>query len=316
MKRFFTLTAVATLTMSTMVFATSPINPDYINEVGAETTVGEHVEAVNPIITIDRDTFEEIVPAKEMANSLGYDLKWDNETKTLKFINGEKIFTATMGSNIYTVNGYNFTMETPAEMKQDTAYVPASLSKVMEAFDINSDISEIILTTLANKESALLEEQLISNEEYKAAYLSTGGDEADYVAPQYEISTKFISQNSQYITFEVYRFTALASSFTDETYYTFDLNDGTIMSLENFLGEDYAETVKEEVVEQAKEREETDPETYNYFEEELENLVVDENTQFYLDDMANIVVVFPKYSIAAGVYGAQEFTIPVVKIMH
>lgn len=49
-----------------------------------------------------------------------------------------------------------------------------------------------------------------------------------------------------------------------------------------------------------------------YFPESSADAIVDSNTAFYINDKSEIVVVFDKYSIAAGYVGAPEFVVGTV----
>ncbi|MFV0503319.1 MAG: stalk domain-containing protein [Lachnospirales bacterium] len=196
----------------------------------------------------------------------------------------------------------------PSEPAEATT---APVEKIEDAI-MDVDAAEKICETVNLKMEELTKEQVKANEEYKTAYLETGGTIEEYKEPSYEVGYEILEQNEDYISVKVYRYQALASSFTEEIYYNFNSKTSEIIKLEDVLGSKYAEYVKESVLMMAANREEKDSEKYNYDETLLEDLVIDENTSFYLNKDGNVVVVFDKYEIAAGAYGAQEFIIPSV----
>ncbi len=128
-----TLATVATLSMSTLVFATSPQKP-------VETT---QTTAVAPSIIIDRTTLEELVPIRQVAKNNGFDVKWINETKTTVLTKDDKTYSATIGSTSYDINGRTHILETPAKLINGVTYVPVTFTKLVEndldgGFDFNN----------------------------------------------------------------------------------------------------------------------------------------------------------------------------------
>lgn len=340
MKKLVILSIVATMSMSTFAFANSPAKPD------------DTVEAVNPIykltedaevpmIAVDRDTLEEITLATEAGEANGYDVVWNGVEKSVTFANDVNTLKATAGSNVYVVNGDFVELETPMSIINDRSYVPASFvqlleiepatpvapiaeipdeltsSSAIETIDstvdplVSMEVANKIATVVDDKVAEYTQEQEQANAEYKEAYLATGGTEADYVEPEYKIDAEILSQDDKYISVKVYRYTSLASSYTDETYYTFDATTGDTVDLEYFLGSDYQALVKDSIIKTCEEADDIE-----YDQEALDNLVIDETTDFYLDEGNNLIVVLPKYSIAAGSEGVQEFPIKVAKIMN
>ncbi len=265
---------------------------------------------------LDINTVQTTIPSKTVAETFGYDLTWNGDTKQVTFTNDTKQVVATSGDNNYIVNGETISLTTPMTIIDGVSYIPFNLVEVLKpsGYEIqNKDAVLKIVTTVQDKEYALLEEQLKANEEYKEAFLATGGDINEYIEPFIEIGADVMSADENYISVMVYRYQSLASSYTEEFYYTFDAKTGELCSLEYFLGEDYQNYVKNSVVSQMAKIEDENPEDNYFFENAADTVVIDENTSFYLDEYQNIVVVFPKYSLSAGVNGKQEFIIPVIK---
>ncbi len=307
MKKLLLLTLTTTLGLSTLAFA---------NEINTEDNT-KTSQAVAPTIAIDFDTFEEIVPLRTTAEELGYEVIWNKDSQNITIVNDINTLIATPNSNIYTINGERITLETKTSIINGVTFVPISFINYMEnnnnittlPSDINEDVQSIITETIENKIDELTKEQLIANEEYREAFLATGGTKEDYKEPSFEIGYNILSLSDNYTSILVYRHQSLASSFTEEIYYTFDLSTGEIVTLEDLLGEGYEERVKEEVIETALIREENDEVIYSH--ELLDDIIIDETTSFYINEDGNIIVVFPKYSLTSGSYGTQEFLIGV-----
>ncbi len=324
MKKLITLSIIATMALSTVAFA----------------------DTVTPISTIETTNADsEYVPAREYAEGIGYDVTWNDKDRSITFTKGDNTFIATVDSNIYycDLNVYDpetVELSAPTVIYDDIAYIPKTFAKKL--FDVpvvepmpfvpitpevpviddiistmppqlETDVAKEIATVIEDKMLELEKEQLEANEEYKDAYLATGGSLEDYSEPAYEIGYKIQSCDENYTSVEVYRYQTLASSFTEEVFYTFDSKTGEQVSLEDILGEDYEQSVKDTVVETANDRMTQDPDKYNYDKESLDNLVIDEDTSFYIDKDGNIVVSFEKYELAAGSYGSQEFIVGTVK---
>ncbi|MFV0520447.1 MAG: stalk domain-containing protein [Lachnospirales bacterium] len=315
----------------------------------------EQTEAEVPLIAIDRETLEEIVGARDYAEGIGYEVLWNDSLKQITFTKGSNVFTATINSNVYTKNGEEVVLETKTSLINGKAYIPTSFKKMLLDIPVvepepitnvepitptlpvvDTDTDDTDVTPVGVEVEAILEpeiamaiadeiegqldtfkeEQLKANEEYKDAFLSTGGTLEEYLEPTYEIDYEILSLNENYVSVKVYRYTSLASAFTEEVYSTYNSKTGEKVSLEYFVGEGYEEYVKEKVLEIAEYNEKVSPEEYNYDEKALENLEINEDTSFYLDDEQNIVVVFDKYEVADGSKGVQEFIIPIIKILN
>ncbi len=136
MKKLLAITSlatVATLSMSTLVFATSPQKPVVTNT----------ATAVAPSIIVDRATLEELVPIRSLAESNGFEVKWINETKTTVLTKDGNEYSATLGSTSYNVNGRVHILETPTKAINGLTYVPKTFITLVEnsldgGFDFNN----------------------------------------------------------------------------------------------------------------------------------------------------------------------------------
>lgn len=80
------------------------------------------------------------------------------------------------------------------------------------------------------------------------------------------------------------------------------------VTLEGFLGEDYADIANKQILQQIKEREKHGDEVF-FSEEEGGFQSVSEDQNYYINDAGNAVVVFDKYAVAPGFMGEVEFEI-------
>ncbi len=136
MKKLLGITSLAmaaTLSMSTLVFATSPQKP----------VVTTTATAVAPSIIIDRTTLEELVPIRTLAENNGFEVEWINDTKTTVLTKDDKEYSATLGSTSYNINGRTHILETPAKLINGVTYVPVTFTKLVEnsldgGFDFNN----------------------------------------------------------------------------------------------------------------------------------------------------------------------------------
>ncbi len=346
MKKLLVLTMATTMSMSTMVYANSPMKP-------VEPTTTQ--TAVTPSIMIDRETLEEIVPAREVAENLGYTVIWNDSQRSITFIQGSLSLTAYVDSNVYALNNEEITLDTKTTIINDKAYIPLSFNQMLidaptlypdllvptDAIPITPELpvvvpitpevpvitpispiisevdpvisvesAKVIGSVIDTKIEELTNEQVKLNEEYKEAYLATGGTEQDYTEPTFDIGYEFLAHNADYVSVKVYRYQTLAPAYNEEIYYTFDSKTGELVTLEDCLGSKYSEYVKESVIKTATEREAENPKAYDYDEDALNNLVIDETTSFYLNENGDIVVVFEKYEIASGAVSDLEFIVP------
>lgn len=74
-----------------------------------------------------------MVPLRLVAEKLGYEIKWDQETKTAELTKGPHWTTVTIGQNRYSFARMLLELETAPELVESTTYVPASfIEKVLQ----------------------------------------------------------------------------------------------------------------------------------------------------------------------------------------
>ncbi len=211
--------------------------------------------------------------------------------------------------------GINLTVEVPAvEVEENAGEQPSQISgegagesaKSSLAVDVNAEIEKIV-----NQHLAKAEEDFTA---YKTAFFETGGTEEEWagrtmdVTVDYEV--KFQDENR--VSFVLYLTEAWVAYYQEEYYYNLDLTKNRELTLEDMLGPDYVKIANASILAQMEERM-AENEDYIYWggdDDTIEGFTtVNENTTFYINEAGNPVVTFPKYEVAPGFMGVQEFEI-------
>ena len=142
-------------------------------------------------------------------------------------------------------------------------------------------------------------------EEYRQAFLDTGGTQEEWEAHQIEIKVWYEvkSQTEDYLSLAVMGSENWTSAYNETRYYNFDLKDGKLVTLEDILGEGYQDKVNAEIRRQMEERKQNGAVFFDDFEG------IPQDMPFYLNEEGNPVIVFAAYEIAPGREGTQEFEI-------
>lgn len=137
-------------------------------------------------------------------------------------------------------------------------------------------------------------------EEYKEAFMATGGTEEEWAAHKIGIKVWYEvkSQNEKYLSLVIRGAENWNSAGNTDKYYNIDLESGTLITLKDVLGDNYAEVVAEQVEGQMTDQQSQIPE-------------ITEDRAFYMNEAGHPVVVFEKYEIAPGSAGIQEFELAI-----
>lgn len=155
--------------------------------------------------------------------------------------------------------------------------------------------------------SACLQESETRAQEYFEAFVATGGNPEEFtplgITVDYEV--KHIS--AQYVSFIVRQYETAFSAYNHYFYYNLDLETGRQLTLRDWLGNDYRQIAAESM-----------EETIAGWSQEQRSLLWDnlsvidlisENTDFYLNENGQAVVVIGRYEAACGSAGQLEFVI-------
>lgn len=147
-------------------------------------------------------------------------------------------------------------------------------------------------------------------EEYKKAFMETGGTEEEWKAHNLEIRVwyEINSQSEDYLSFVIIGTESWNSAGHERKYYNIDLRTQKIVSLKDLLGEDYIEKANESIKNQMKTKSQEIGITF-WTPEEGGFTGISDEVSFYINKADNPVIVFEKYEIAPGSAGAVEFEI-------
>lgn len=164
---------------------------------------------------------------------------------------------------------------------------------------VNLEIQEAI--------NACLQESEARAQEYFDSFVATGGDPKQFtplgITVDYEV--KHISP--QYVSFVVRQYETAFSAYNQYFYYNLDLETGRELTLRDWLGNDYrqitAENIEKTIAGWSKEQR-------SLLWDDLSVIdLISENTDFYLNESGQAVVVIGKYEAARGSAGQLEFVI-------
>lgn len=166
---------------------------------------------------------------------------------------------------------------------------------------VNQQIQQAIDTYLADAQQRI--------EEYKEAYLATGGTEEEFLSRniQVQVDYQVFSQTEDTLSFALYMDENWVNSYGIVKYYNLDLQTGQPLTLQDLLGDDWQSMVNEEIAAQIQQQEQ---EGVPYLIDESTFSGVTDQTKFYINDQHQIVIVFDKYEIAPGSSGRPEFVLP------
>lgn len=164
---------------------------------------------------------------------------------------------------------------------------------------VNQEISKIVSEEVQNAEN--------NAKEYYEAFIETGGNPKDFIPIGISIDYEIKSITEKQVSFVITKSETFASAYFIQYFYNIDMETGRYMTLKDLLGNDYKKIVSQNI-----------ENTISSWDEEKKELIfediniedlIDENTNFYINEKSEIVVVFDKYEIAVGAAGRLEFPI-------
>jgi len=183
-----------------------------------------------------------------------------------------------------------------------------SIEMIAEDTGITADeINQEIL----NRCNQYADAAVLRAEEYRTAFLETGGTLEEWAAHNIKITVDYEikQQNSDYLSFAVRGSENWTSAHNELNYYNLDLNTGKIVTLRDLLGENYKEQADKSIREQIAGRQKSG-ETF-FTAEEGGFAGISEDVKFYINENNHPVIVFEKYEIAPGSSGEIEFEIAI-----
>lgn len=195
------------------------------------------------------------------------------------------------------------------ETEEDDIAVSVEIPTIeMIAEDTGITIDEINQEILARC-NQYAEDAVIRAEEYRTAFLETGGTQEEWAEHNIKITVGYEikQQGSDYLSFVIRGTENWTNAYNESRYYNLDLRTGEIVTLKDMLGGDYVELVNESVQEQIAEREKSGEVFFTA--EEGGFAGISEDVKFYINEKNRPVIVFGKYEIAPGSSGEIEFEI-------
>lgn len=173
---------------------------------------------------------------------------------------------------------------------------------------VEEDLDQYINTIIEKRVQSVLEEAELRVEEYKAAYLDTGGTIEGFKAKNMNVTVDYeiLYESDDYISFRVYSHETLAAAYSENLYFTLDLKSKKNLNLLDLLGENYQIKLTDYVREIIKKH----PEEYFELDPSFE---VRQDIDFYISSPSSLNIVFDKYEIAPGAKGRIEFNYDIEK---
>ncbi len=171
------------------------------------------------------------------------------------------------------------------------------------AVDVNAEIDKAVAEYVEGAETRI--------EEYKQAFLETGGTEEEFAEKNIKVNVDYEvkCQNENYLSFVLTGNESWSGAYAVYYYYNLDMKNGQPITLKDMLGENYVEIANSQILAEMEKRT-AENQDYTYFDEEMGGFTtVTEDTNFYINEEGNPVVVFDKYEVAPGFMGRQEFEI-------
>lgn len=162
---------------------------------------------------------------------------------------------------------------------------------------------------ILNRCSQYADDAVSRAEEYRTAFLETGGTPEEWAEHNIKITVGYEikQQSNDYLSFVVRGTENWTNAYRESKYYNLDLNTGKPVTLKDMLGDDYVELVNKSIREQIAERQNAG-ETF-FTAEEGGFTGISDNVRFYINKNTRPVIVFEKYEIAPGASGEIEFEI-------
>ena len=128
------------------------------------------------------------------------------------------------------------------------------------------------------------------------------------------IESKVLTDNDRLFSLELILYQGAGSGYEQHKHYTVDKLTGKELTLKDLCGNDYVDTISEEVKKQMKEQMATDESVKYWLDDpdvpEWNFDKIAEDQDFYVDAEGHVVICFNEYDVAPGSMGCVEFTMP------
>ena len=128
------------------------------------------------------------------------------------------------------------------------------------------------------------------------------------------IDSKVLTDNDRLFSLELILYQGAGSGYEQHKHYTLDKLTGKELTLKDLCGNDYVDTISEEVKKQMKEQMAADESVKYWLDDpdvpEWNFDKIAEDQDFYVDAEGHVVICFNEYDVAPGSMGCVEFTMP------
>ena len=175
----------------------------------------------------------------------------------------------------------------------------------------NSELEKRVNREIAKMINQEVEASKKRAEEEYNAYILTGGDPKNFIPYDIVIDYEVKCLDEHYVSFVISENETRATGYYQMFYYNIDLDTGKDITLKEWFGSNYKKIIADEVQRQINTWDD-EKKFYLWEDLDLEDLI-NEDTQFYINDKDQVVVFFNKYELGAGAMGTPEFIIDVSK---
>jgi len=181
----------------------------------------------------------------------------------------------------------------------------------MPGVEAEGELARQVNTLIQGKVDAHLAQARRDWAEYQEAFFATGGTEDEWGDRKMDVIVDYSikSQTDTRVSFVVTLSEGWVAAREESYYYNLDLAEDRPITLRELLGENWIECCNGAIFAGIEAARDEDGFSYFFPPDEGGFTTVNEDTAFYIRKDGVPVVVFPQYSIAAGVAGSPEFPI-------
>jgi len=143
-------------------------------------------------------------------------------------------------------------------------------------------------------------------EEFKANLEADGGYQDIYS------DSTVLTDDERWFSLELVLYQGAGSGYEQHRHYTIDKTTGKRAELKDFYGEDYIETISEQIKNQMREQMEKDENVIYFLDSDMPEWdfkEIKEEQDFYINTDGKVVVCFDEYEVAPGYMGCVEFVL-------
>ncbi|MEF9920480.1 DUF3298 and DUF4163 domain-containing protein [Anaerorhabdus sp.] len=170
-----------------------------------------------------------------------------------------------------------------------------------------TDLERRVNTEIQNVINQCVKESEDIAKDYYEAFIETGGKAEEFIPVGITVDYDVKYINKSIVSFVVTQQQTAFSAYNHTLYYNIDLETNRYLTLKDLFGSDFVKIISTEI-----------ENTINGWNDEKRNLLwsdlnisdlISENTNFYINQDNQVVIVFEKYEAAAGSAGNLEFLI-------